>query len=176
MSIVKKSRILSLLLVFTVLFVLCFAVSVHADPDPEPEPETEPETTEETTEETSEETTGETTEETTAETTDETTAAVDDANENGDGENTVNVGQIISFIVLGVLVIVAVVICIIKREKVGKFLRALNSERKKIVWYPWDQTLKSTAVVLVIVIICAAVIAGLDFAFSQGVNALNTVI
>ena len=75
----------------------------------------------------------------------------------------------IVWIVLGgVVLVAAVVLCIIFREKVGKFFRVYKSEIKKIVWLPWDQTKKSTLVVLVILIICAAAICLVDLGLSKG--------
>ena len=43
------------------------------------------------------------------------------------------------------------VFCIVKKEKVGEFLRALNSEKKRIVWSSWKETRKNTLVVLAVV-------------------------
>ena len=75
---------------------------------------------------------------------------------------------IIWIVVGGVVLVAAVVLCIIFREKVGKFFRVYKSEIKKIVWLPWDQTKKSTLVVLVILIICATVICLVDLGLSKG--------
>ena len=75
-------------------------------------------------------------------------------------------------IVGGVILVAAVVLCIIFREKVAKFLRVYKSEWKKIVWLPWDQTKKSTLVVLVVLIVCAAVICLLDLGLFEGITAL----
>ena len=75
-------------------------------------------------------------------------------------------------IVGGVLLIAAVVLCIIFREKVSKFLRVYKSEWKKIVWLPWDQTKKSTLVVLVVLAVCAIVICLLDLGLFEGITAL----
>jgi len=47
--------------------------------------------------------------------------------------------------------IAGVVFCIVKKEKVGEFLRALNSEKKRIVWSSWKDTRKNTLVVLAVV-------------------------
>ena len=74
-------------------------------------------------------------------------------------------------IVGGVVVIAAVVLAIIFREKIGKFLRVYKSEWKKIVWLPWDQTKKSTLVVLVVLIVCATVICLLDLGLFKGITA-----
>ena len=75
-------------------------------------------------------------------------------------------------IVGGVILVAAVVLCIIFREKVAKFLRVYKSEWKKIVWLPWDQTKKSTLVVLVVLVVCAAVICLLDLGLFEGITAL----
>jgi preprotein translocase subunit SecE len=79
------------------------------------------------------------------------------------------VGTIVSLSILGVILIVVVLYCIIKREKVGKFFRSLKSEVKKVVWLPWDQVRKNTIVVIIVVIAVSVVIGVLDFAFSQGI-------
>ena len=57
-------------------------------------------------------------------------------------------------------------------ERVGHFFRSYVSEIKKIVWPTWKQVLKGSAVVVVIVSICAIAIGLLDFAFSQGIAAI----
>ena len=59
-----------------------------------------------------------------------------------------------------------------KKGKVGNAWKGFKSELKKIVWPTWKQVLKGGGVVLVIVAICAVVIGGLDFAFSQGIAAI----
>ena len=83
------------------------------------------------------------------------------------------VGTIVSLCILGVIVIVVALFCIIKREKVGKFLRSLKSESKKVVWLPWNQVRKSTIVVIIVVVIVAVVIGVLDVAFASGIDALS---
>ena len=75
---------------------------------------------------------------------------------------------IVWIVVGGVVVVAAVVLCVVFREKVGKFFRVYKSEIKKIVWLPWNQTCKSTLVVLVILIICAAAICLVDLGLSKG--------
>ncbi len=76
--------------------------------------------------------------------------------------------QIVTISILGGLLLVCAVLCIIFREKVKKFLRVYKSEAKKIVWMPWDQTKKSTLVVLVVLVICALAICLTDFGLSKG--------
>ena len=54
--------------------------------------------------------------------------------------------------------IAGVVFCIVKKEKAGEFLRALNSEKKRIVWSSWKETRKNTFVVLAVVVAITLVI------------------
>ena len=77
-------------------------------------------------------------------------------------------GTIVTIIVSAVIVLAAVVLCIVFREKVKKFLRVYRSEAKKIVWLPWNQTKKSTLVVVVVLVVCAAVICLLDAGLNKG--------
>ncbi len=77
-------------------------------------------------------------------------------------------GTIVGIIIAVVVVVAAVVLGIKFREKIKKFLRVYKSESKKIVWLPWDQTKKSTLVVCVVLIVCAAVICLLDVGLSKG--------
>ena len=79
---------------------------------------------------------------------------------------------IVWIVIGGVALIAAVVLGIIFREKIAKFLRVYKSEMKKIVWLPWDQTRKSTWVVLVVLIVCATVICLLDLGLFEGITAL----
>ena len=57
--------------------------------------------------------------------------------------------------------------------RVGNFFRGIKGEIKKIVWQPWKQVKKNTAVVLVVVIACAIIIGVLDFTFSEGLVLLQ---
>ena len=84
--------------------------------------------------------------------------------------------DIVSLIILGVLIIVGAVYCIKNREKVGKFLRSLKSEFKKISWSSWRDVRKNTLVVVVVVVAVAIVIGGLDFLFSRGILALKSIL
>ncbi len=80
-------------------------------------------------------------------------------------------GEMIGLIISGVVLLVLVVLGIKFREKVAKFFRVYKSESKKIVWLPWNQTLKSTYVVLVVMVICAVVICALDIGLNTGFRA-----
>ena len=84
--------------------------------------------------------------------------------------------DLVLLIIFGVAVIVCAILCIIKREKVGKFLRGLKSEFKKIVWSPWNQVKKNVIVVIVVVIVLAVVIGLLDFLFGHGITELKKII
>lgn len=111
------------------------------------------------------ETTGEEVTETTGETDGEAPATGADATAESKGLST---AAIIWIVVGGVVVVAGVVLCIVFREKVGKFFRVYKSEVKKIVWLPWNQTCKSTLVVLVILVVCAAAICLVDLGLSKG--------
>ena len=63
-----------------------------------------------------------------------------------------------------------------KKGRIKEAWRGFKSETKKIVWPTWKQVFKNTFVVLVVVIICAIVIALLDYAFSGGIRALVDII
>ena len=84
--------------------------------------------------------------------------------------------DIVSLIILGVLIIVGAVYCIKNREKVGKFLRSLKSEFKKISWSSWKDVRKNTLVVVVVVVAVAIVIGGVDFLFSRGILAMKSLL
>ena len=56
--------------------------------------------------------------------------------------------------------------------KIGKLLREFKSEFKKVVWPAFPQTVKNTALVLVVLVISTVVIALLDLGFSKGLTAL----
>ena len=82
------------------------------------------------------------------------------------------VETIISVSIIGVTLIAIAIYCIVKREKVTKFFRSLKSEMKKIVWFSWKDTRKNSIIVIIAIIIIAAVIGLLDFAFKNGVDIL----
>ena len=84
--------------------------------------------------------------------------------------------NIISLIILGLLAIVGVIYCLMNREKVGKFLRSLRSELKKISWSTWKDVRKNTIVVIVVVVAIGLLIAGVDFLFSRGILAMKNVL
>lgn len=58
-------------------------------------------------------------------------------------------------------------------KRIGNYFRSLRSETKKIVWCPWDQVRKNTAVVVVVIVAAAVLVGVLDYAFSQGLILLG---
>ena len=58
-------------------------------------------------------------------------------------------------------------------KAIKKFCKDLKGEIKKITWPDRKTVLKSTFVVLVVVIVCAIVIGGIDWLLSQGMSLLE---
>ncbi|MBQ9468297.1 MAG: preprotein translocase subunit SecE [Clostridia bacterium] len=54
-------------------------------------------------------------------------------------------------------------------KRFGKFLKECKSERKKIVWATLPSTVKNTIMVVVVIIICTAVLWGLDKLFQTAI-------
>ena len=84
--------------------------------------------------------------------------------------------DIVSLAILGALIVAGVIYCLKNKEKVGKFLRSLKSEFKKISWSSWRDVRKNTLVVLVVVIAVAILIGVVDVLFSKGIIALDNLI
>ena len=61
-------------------------------------------------------------------------------------------------------------------QKLGKFFREFKSEMKKIVWFSRKQTINSTILVVVSILISSLVISILDYAFSSAIMALGKLI
>ena len=170
-ALITRRNLLALLL--AVVFVCSmFTVSAFATEETTPAAE-ETTVAEETTEAaTGEETSGDatsgeettagaTTEGTTATTTEETTLNFWEDNftrVNSDKERVLYWTKIAVWGLVIAGLIAGVVFCIVKKEKVGEFLRALNSEKKRIVWSSWKETRKNTFVVLAVVVAITLVI------------------
>ena len=77
---------------------------------------------------------------------------------------------IVWIIVGAVLLVVAVILVIKFREKIAKGLRVYKSEFKKVSWLSWEQTGKSTLIVLVVLVACAAAICLMDLALGEGIK------
>ena len=59
-------------------------------------------------------------------------------------------------------------------EKIKKYFKDVKGEAKKIVWPDAKTVFKSTGVVLLVVIICALIIWGIDTGLSAGVSGLKS--
>ncbi len=86
--------------------------------------------------------------------------------------NGLSVAAIVWICVGAAIVIAGIILGIKFRAKIAKALRVYKSEFKKVSWLSWEQTRKSTLVVLVVLIVCTAVICLLDFALSKGFQEL----
>ena len=122
-------------------------------------------------------------EEDSAETDDTTTTGTTDDGHDHDHdheeeakEDGFTTSDLVLLIIFAVVVVIVAIVCIVKREKVGKYFRGIKSEFKKIVWSPWNQVRKNSIVVIVVVIALAVVIGLLDFLFGQGITELKNLI
>ena len=158
----------SAVLCAVLLMISLFAVPVFAD-------ETTAAATEAVTEIATEATTEAATEaatETTTETTADTTASTG-SNENGDKKDEgLSTTAIIWIVVGAVIVIVLAVLGIKFRANIAKALRVYKSEFKKVSWLSWEQTRKSTLVVVVVLVGFALVIGLLDMGLFNGFELL----
>ena len=78
-----------------------------------------------------------------------------------------SVGEFVSLCIGAGLILLAVVLCIIKRKKLAEALRSYRSEMKKITWYSWKNVVRGTVFVLVAVVVIAVVVGLLDFVFFE---------
>ena len=79
---------------------------------------------------------------------------------------------IVNLVIGGVIIIIAAVLIIKNRVKLGLFLRSVKNELHKIIWSPKEQTRKNFLVVIVICLSVAILVGLLDFAFSKGIIGL----
>jgi len=61
-------------------------------------------------------------------------------------------------------------------SKIVRFFKDCKSELKKIVWYGKKQTLKSTLLVIIAIVLSGAIIGVLDLGFSKAIMALGNLI
>ena len=102
--------------------------------------------------------------------------AAEDAAETAEAANTIlgmNLFNFISLCVLAAVLIAVIIVCIIKRKKVGEALRAYKSEMTKITWFPWKSVWRSSVFVIVAIVAIGLTIGLLDIAFLQAQNALT---
>ena len=113
-----------------------------------------------------------TTESATAATTTGTTASTG-GSDNGDKKDEgLSTTAIIWIVVGAVIVIVLAVLGIKFRANIAKALRVYKSEFKKVSWLSWEQTRKSTLVVVVVLVAFALVIGLLDMGLFNGFELL----
>jgi len=85
-------------------------------------------------------------------------------------ETTSTTGGWIGLILSVGIVVLLIVLAIVFRKKLKKTARESKSESKKVVWLTWSQTLKSSYVVIVVMVICAVIICGLDILLNVGLR------
>ena len=159
----------SAVLCAVLLMISLFAVPVFADETTAAATEA---VTEVATEAVTEAATEAATESTTAETTADTTASTG-SNEGGDKKDEgLSTTAIIWIVVGAVIVIVLAVLGIKFRANIAKALRVYKSEFKKVSWLSWEQTRKSTLVVVVVLVGFALVIGLLDMGLFNGFELL----
>ena len=169
MTITNKRSLIALLLSL-VLVVSLFTVSLSATEGVTDEISTE-NSTEVTTEaateadESNSESVSETEKETETET--DNTAALIEKQQNEKKKT-----LIINFAIIGVIVLVAVLLCVKFRAKLGDFMRSVKSEMKKIVWSGKENTRKSFLVVIVVAVAVAILLGLMDLAFNTGISQL----
>ena len=95
-----------------------------------------------------------------------------EADETETGLSDKEVTLIINAGIIAVIIIIAVVLCVKFRKKLGDFLRSVKSEFKKITWASKEQTLKAFLVVIVIAAIFAIALTLMDLAFNTGISTL----
>jgi len=78
------------------------------------------------------------------------------------------------FVVLGIMLVILIAVVVMmlkKRDKVNSVAREYESEIKRITWFPWKDTKKSTVVVLLALVVCSLVICLLDLGLAKGILA-----
>ena len=173
-----NKRLYAVLLATLTALVLMFTLSMPAfaeDGETEPVTIEETESTTEAATETDTETDAEsaTATETTTETTASTSTSTETETEAAKTTGLDTTAWIINLIVAGLVVIAIVVLCVVFRNKIPGWWKALKSECKKIVWCPKDKLKKNAFVVVILIIILTVVIALLDFAFSGALGLLR---
>ena len=83
-------------------------------------------------------------------------------------EGKISTIALVSLIVGGVVLVLVVVLCIVKRKKLAESLRAYKRELKNVTWFSWKNVVRSTVFVIVSIVVVALVIGVLDYAFFQG--------
>ena len=103
-----------------------------------------------------------------SETASESTASSGDNSSSNKKDEGLSITAIIWIAVGAIVLIVAVVLAIKFRANIAKGLRVYKSEFKKVSWLSWEQTRKSTFVVVVILVVFALVIGLIDMGLFEG--------
>ena len=82
-----------------------------------------------------------------------------------------SIGEMIVLGIMLAILIAVVVLGLKKRAKVSSMAREYESEIKRITWFSWKDTKKSSVVVLSALVVCAAVISLLDLGLARGLLA-----
>jgi len=59
-----------------------------------------------------------------------------------------------------------------ERTPPGEFIKEVRSEMKKVAWPSRDEVINYSLIVLAVVVLLTAFVAGLDYAFGEGILAL----
>lgn len=81
-----------------------------------------------------------------------------------------------TLIILAVILIGCAIWVFTDRERAMKLWRSFKSEFKKVVWYDPHDTLKSTVLVVIAILVFAAVLGVIDYLLSAGIVGLGKII
>ena len=81
-----------------------------------------------------------------------------------------------TLIILAVILIGCAIWVFTDRERAIKLWRSFKSEFKKVVWYDPHDTLKSTVLVVIAILVFAAVLGLIDYLLSTGIVTLGKII
>ncbi len=109
-----------------------------------------------------------------------TAVAVSDTSAPGEEESGSNIPWKLIITVAVIVILVAVLFILAKTnsklgQKIAKFFKDYKSELAKVSWMPRNELVRSTLVVLVVLLVAAVAIGLLDFAFSSLVKLLSSI-
>ena len=107
----------------------------------------------------------------------DTGAADDDAEDEHDHDHESSTSNywLLTLIILAVIIVGCVIWILADRARALKMWRSFKSEFKKIVWFDPHETLKSTVLVVIAIIVFAAVIGLVDYLLSLGIVTLGRI-
>ena len=83
-------------------------------------------------------------------------------------------GDFISLCIAAVVLVVVIVLCIVKRKKLVEALRSYRSEMKKITWYSKKDTVKSSGLVIAVLVVFAIILGAVDWSFGSLIALLGS--